>query len=203
MEEICASLDEDKLYDRIIDTNIKNRTIILNESINTGILEDAILWILNFNKMDNENKIPPESRKKIYIYLNSNGGDVVMGLSLINTIKSSTTPVVVIGFGVCASMACYILAAGHERLCLQDTVILHHDGTSGYYTSSNKGKDIQQFYDKLDVRIKNFMIENTNMTQEFLDSIADREYYMFPEEAKELGIIDKIIGIDVPLDYIF
>lgn len=46
------------------------------------------------------------------------------------------------------------------------------------------------------------MIEHTNMTLEFLEEIKDREYYMFPEEAKERGIIDKIIGVDCDLDEI-
>lgn len=44
-----------------------------------------------------------------------------------------------------------------------------------------------------------FMVENTNMDAEFLEEIKDREYYMFPEEAKEKGIVDKIIGIDCDL----
>ena len=48
-------------------------------------------------------------------------------------------------------MASYILAAGHERYCFENTVVLYHDGQTGYVSSSNKGKDIQKFYDNLDV----------------------------------------------------
>ena len=43
---------------------------------------------------------------------------------------------------------------------------------------------------------------NTSITKRFLDGIADREYYMFPEEAKELGIVDTIVGVDCPIDEI-
>lgn len=43
---------------------------------------------------------------------------------------------------------------------------------------------------------------NTSITKDFLDGIADREYYMFPEEAKELGIVDTIVGVDCPIDEI-
>ena len=46
------------------------------------------------------------------------------------------------------------------------------------------------------------MIENTAMTEEFLEDIKDREYYMFSEEAKELGIVDEIIGVDCSIDEI-
>lgn len=47
-----------------------------------------------------------------------------------------------------------------------------------------------------------FLINHTKMNAEFLEDIKDREYYMFPEEAKELGIVDKIIGIDCDIDEI-
>lgn len=97
-------------------------------------------------------------------------------------------------------MACYILAAGHKRYCFPGTVVLHHDGQTGYISSSNKGKDIQKFYDTLEERMNKFMIEHSNMTAEFLEEIKDREYYMFAEEAKERGIVDGIIGQDLELD---
>ena len=93
-------------------------------------------------------------------------------------------------------MASYILAAGHERYCFPTTIVLYHDGQAGYVSSGNKGKDIQKFYDKIDEYLTNFMTEHTNMTKEFLEKIKDREYYIFAEESKEKGIIDKIIGVD-------
>ena len=125
-----------------------------------------------------------------------------MGRQILSTIKTSKTPIITVGFSKCASMASYILAAGSKRYCFPDTVVLLHDGQSGYYASSNKGKDIQKFYDALDERQKKFMIENTAMTEEFLEDIKDREYYMFSEEAKELGIVDEIIGVDCSIDEI-
>lgn len=123
-----------------------------------------------------------------------------MGSMILSVIKSSKTPIVTVGFAKCASMASYILAAGHEKYCFQNTIILYHDGETGYVSSSNKGRDIQRFYDKLNERMTKFMIDNTNMTSEFLEEIKDREYYMFPEEAKEHGIVEKIIGVDCELD---
>jgi len=201
MEGVNLSLEgTDNFYDEILKTNLSDRKIILNSDITDAILEDVILWILKFNKDDVGKNI--ETRKKIYIYLCSPGGDAIMGLALLNAIKASTTPVVTVGFGKCASMACYLLAAGTERICFSDTIVLHHDGVSGYYTSGNKGKDIQRFYDSLNKRLTSFLTENTNMTEDFLESIKDREYYMFSDEAKERGIVDKIIGEDVELNYI-
>lgn len=119
-----------------------------------------------------------------------------------SAIKCSRTPVITVGFAKCASMASYILAAGHERYCFPTTIVLYHDGQTGYVSSGNKGKDIQRFYDELDERMKKFMVENTGMTEEFLEEIKDREYYMFAEEAKERNIVDSIIGVDCMLDEI-
>lgn len=150
--------------------------------------------IMKYNKEDRH--IPREERKKIYLYLNSDGGEAVMGMQLLSTIVTSVTPVITVGFSRCASMASYILAAGHERYCFPTTIVLYHDGQAGYVSSGNKGKDIQKFYDKIDEYLTNFMTEHTNMTKEFLEKIKDREYYIFAEESKEKGIIDKIIGVD-------
>ena len=97
-------------------------------------------------------------------------------------------------------MGSYILAAGHKRYCFPNTVVLYHDGQTGYVSSSNKGKDIQKFYDNLEKRMTDFMIAHSNMSAEFLEEIKDREYYMFAEEAKERGVVDGIIGQDIELD---
>lgn len=156
--------------------------------------------IIKYNMEDKD--LPADKRKKIYLYINSDGGDVILGSQILSTITSSKTPVVTIGFAKCASMASYILAAGAERYCFPNTVVLCHDGTTGYVSSGNKGKDIQRFYDSLDSRLRTFMVTHTDMTEEFLEEIKDREYYMFAEEAKERKVVDKIIGVDCTLDEI-
>lgn len=156
--------------------------------------------ILRWNTEDKN--LPTDKRKKIYLYINSDGGDCVLGTQILSTICYSKTPIVTVGFAKCASMASYILAAGHTRYCFPNTIVLYHDGQTGYVSSGNKGKDIQKFYDKLDERMTNFMIEHTDMTAEFIETIKDREYYMFSEEAKERHIVDKIIGVDCDIDEI-
>ena len=92
--------------------------------------------------------------------------------------------------------------AFHKTYAFPDSVLLLHDGSTGAQSSSRKMKDITNFYDKLDNRVKKFVLDNTNITEEFYEEIADREYYMFADEAKELGIVDYIIGEDVDLDEI-
>lgn len=198
--DIFTLLEDDSMYDRIIKENLQERKIILNDEIDDSVIENICLMILKWNKED-EN-IDPEKRKHIFIYINSPGGDAIAGSQILSSIASSITPVDTVGFAKCTSMASYILAAGNTRYCFPNTVVLYHDGQTGYVSSSNKGKDIQKFYDNLEKRMTNFMVEHTNMTEEFLEEIKDREYYMFPDEIKERGIIDKIIGEDCDLSEI-
>lgn len=200
-ESIKLALEErDDIYDRIIKENINDRKLVINCDINDDLLENVILYILYWNKQDKD--LPVDKRKKIYIYINSDGGDLILGNAILDTMIHSITPIVTVGFAKCASMASYILAAGHERVCFPSTVVLIHDGQTGYMSSGNKGKDIQKFYDSLDKRVTEFMIQYTSMTAEYLESIKDRETYLFAAEAKEKGIIDKVIGVDCDLNYI-
>ena len=191
---------DDDIYTEIIKNNLNDRRIVINQEITDDLLENVCLMILKWNTEDKN--LPVDKRKKIFIYVNSDGGDCVMGTQVLSCITYSKTPIVTVGFAKCASMASYILAAGHERYCFPNTIVLYHDGQTGYVSSGNKGKDIQKFYDKLDERMTKFMIEHSDMTPEFIEEIKDREYYMFSEEAKERHIVDKIIGIDCELDEI-
>lgn len=201
MEELLFQIEEDDdLYEEIVKNHFNDRRIIINQEITDDLLEKVCLMILRWNSEDKN--LPIDCRKKIVLYLNSDGGDVIMGSQILSIIKNSKTPVITVGFAKCASMASYILAAGNIRYCFPNTVVLYHDGQTGYVSSGNKGKDIQKFYDKLDERMTDFMVKNTNMTKEFLEEIKDREYYMFPDESKEMGIVDKIIGIDCDMDEI-
>ena len=196
--ELLTLKDNDEIYTAIVKEHLNQRKIILNEDIDDNIIENICLMIMQWNKEDK--RLPRDCRKPIYIYINSDGGDVISGSQVLSSISTSTTPVITIGFAKCASMGSYILAAGHKRYCFPNTIVLYHDGQTGYVSSSNKGKDIQKFYDNLEKRMTDFMIEHSNMSAEFLEEIKDREYYMFAEEAKERGIVDGIIGQDIELD---
>lgn len=201
MEDLLLAIsDNDNLYNEIIKTNLKERRIIINQEITDDLLESVVMMIIHWNTEDKN--IDVAHRRKIRLYLNSDGGDVIMGSQILSIIKHSKTPVITVGFAKCASMAAYILAAGAERYCFPNTVVLYHDGQTGYVSSGNKGKDIQKFYDQLDERMTKFMIENSNMTAEFIEEIKDREYYIFADTAKEKGIVDYIIGEDCDIDVI-
>lgn len=201
MEDLLLALNEDDtIYTEIIKTNLSERKLLINTEISDALIERIVLMILKWNKEDKN--LPVEKRKKIILYLNSIGGDVCSGNAIIDAITTSKTPVITVALGQCASMCSYILMAGSERICFPHSIVLLHDGSSGYCTTSNKGRDIQKYYDSLDSKISEFVKTHTNMTDEYLESIKDRELYLWGTEAKEKGIIDKIVGVDVDIDYV-
>ena len=179
---------------------INRRCLIIDNDIDQWCLKEICMLIIKWNAEDKD--LPVDKRVPIKIFVDSDGGDIILGDCVCSVIKTSITPVWTIGMGRCASMASYILASGKVRYAFSSTIVLIHDGTTGYQTSGRKGQDIQKFFDRLDDKNREFYLNNTNMTSEFLDEIADREYYMFADEAKEKGFIDKIIGIDCSIDEI-
>lgn len=203
MAELMGILggQNNEIYEETIKSYLDDRKIIFNQDVDTGVLEDVILHILKWNKED-EN-LPITARKKIFIYLASDGGDVIAGNALVSVIKQSVTPVVGVVFSLAASMASSILMSCHERVAFETSVVLIHDGAQGVYSSANKAKDVMRFYEKLDNLNRELVISRTNITAEEFDENKDREQYFLASEAKEKGIIDKIIGVDVPMSYIY
>lgn len=204
MADILTELldtENDSIYDETIKEFLEDRKIIFNKDVDSSVLEDIILHIIKWNKEDKD--IPIDKRKKIFIYLASDGGDVIAGNSLVSAIEASKTPIVGVAFSIAASMASSILISCHERVAFKTSVILIHDGSQGVYSSPNKAKDVMKFYEKLDALDKNLILTRTNITEDEFEENKDRERYFLGEEAKEKGIVDKIIGVDVDMSYIF
>lgn len=199
MEELFVNQPgtEDLIAD-IIKSNYAKRRIILNEEISEGLLETVCLYILKFNSEDKN--IPVEKREPIWIVLNSAGGAVTFGMSVIDCIKHSITPVNCLVIGMAASMASYIPMVCNKSYILPNAVICIHDGQTGIVQTSRKANDTMNFFNDCDKRLHELIIEKTSITKEFLEEIADREYYIFADKAKELGIVDYIIGIDCTFD---
>lgn len=173
--------------------NLQNRKIILNTDINESLVERAIIQIINWNEQDEIDGLDKASRTPIKIYIYSNGGDVIAGLGLISAIQNSVTPVETICLGLAASMGALLLISGHKRTIYKNGTVLLHDGSLQVANSSKKAKQTMAFYDQLELRLKNFIVENTNISPELYDSKNDEEWYIFGDEAVSLGIVDKVI----------
>ena len=190
----------DDLFTEIIKENLDQRVLVFNDDVNDMVIENYILYILKWNREDKD--IPVEKRRDITIYINSPGGSAISGFNFVDVIRNSATKVKGVCFGLAASMGYHILLACHERIGFKNSILLQHDGEISISNSTSKAKDTMKFFDSMEQRTKEYVLSRTTMTEEFYDKIYDQEYWMYADEAKKLGCIDKIIGEDIDLDEI-
>lgn len=178
----------------IIKDFYKKRYIILNDGIEDNVIPTVILYILKWNAEDWD--VPVDQRKPITIILDSYGGDKILGMGLIDTIRYSETPVHCLIISMAASMASYIPMVCSETYAYPNAVVCLHDGYTGIMQTTRKADDTFKFYQSCDERLDEIILQHTFIDENMLNEIADREYYIFADRAQELGIVDKIIGVD-------
>lgn len=191
----------DARYEQIMTDCLNDRMLILNNEIDSDILETYIVQIIRWNKEDKD--LPCDKRKPIRIVINSPGGDLVIAMGLIDAIMQSKTKIIAIGVGNVSSAAFHIFIACKERIAFANTIFLMHDGEISITNSTSKARDTMAFFDLMEKRVKRHVLSCTKMDEEFYDSHYEQEFYMFPDNAKELGCVDKIVGIDDDIDCIF
>lgn len=195
IEDLLKSVDLEDIFTL---KDLEERKLYLTGEVGVYNTTDLIHKILQYNAEDKD--IAIEDRKPIKLYITSEGGDVQSGFGLIDVILASKTPVHTINLGYWYSMALLIGIAGHKRYGTANSSILLHDGSNFAYNSSNKVQDQMDFFKKLEVRIKSLVLARTKVTQKMYDKKARVEWYMLADEAKELGFIDYLVGVDCELN---
>lgn len=198
--ELLALTGTNDLYTELMRENLDKRILVFNDGVDENVVENYILYILKWNAEDKD--LPIEKRQPITIYLSCPGGNCFDGFNMVDVILNSKTPVRGIVFSLAASMGYHILLSCHERIAFKNSVLLQHDGQIGIQNSTSKARDTMRFFDSMETRTKEYVLSRTTMTEEFYDKVYDQEYYMYADEAKKLGCIDKIIGEDCDIDEI-
>jgi ATP-dependent Clp protease protease subunit len=173
---------------------LQDRILVLNDEVHDGsIFDDFTMRIIQFIAEDDKANLSYDERKPIKIYINTHGGDVTSALGLVGTMETSRTPVHTIVQTKAFSAGSIILTAGHKRFASKRAIILLHEGETGVRGSASKSKDTMAFFDQLDEQIKELFIETTNITSELYEKNRNKEWYIFANEALELGLVDEII----------
>lgn len=181
--------------------DLEERRLYINSGIDETIIDSMVYHILRYNREDKGLK--PEERKPIHLYINSPGGSVCDGYGLIDVIQSSITPVYTINQALCASMGFLIFLAGHKRYSMLRSEFLMHDGSTAGWDSTAKMKDRMDFETKqLEQMTKEYIISRTAIDNDLYDAKYRVEWYMLPNEAKQHGIVDYIVGVDCTIDEI-
>jgi ATP-dependent Clp protease protease subunit len=134
-------------------------------------------------------------KKPVEILINSGGGIVYYGLTIISTIeqlKKMGYEVTTTNIGICASMAFVISVCGSKRECYEHSVYMYHDISSGSYGKLQTMKEDIQDLQKLKDMVDNIVIKYTNITEEDINNWCMRKLdrYFYLPEALELKISD-------------
>lgn len=160
------------------------------------VTDEAAETIAHLIRMWNiiDRVIEPSSRKPIKLFIDSCGGSVTAGFTIINAISLSKTPVYTINMGTAYSMGLCILAAGHKRFAYKDATFLFHEGSTDIgQIDAGKFKNYSKFYEMLLEKIKIFLLTHTNMTEEMYKEKYRDDWWFFADEAIEYGFIDEIL----------
>ena len=172
------------IYSRLLN----DRIVFLGEEITRDSANLVIAQLLHLESQDPD--------KDISLYIDSPGGEVYAGLGILDTMNFIKPDVSTICVGMAASMASVLLAAGTKgkRLALPNSMILIHQPSSG---AQGQQTDIQIAADEtrwIRNHMNELLSEYTGQTTEKINADTERDNYMRAQEAKEYGLVDKVIA---------
>ncbi|MBD74757.1 MAG: ATP-dependent Clp endopeptidase, proteolytic subunit ClpP [Rickettsiales bacterium] len=176
----------ERSYD-IFSRLLKERIVFL-----TGGVDDSVSSLICAQLLYLESENP---EKDIFFYINSPGGSVTSGLAIYDTMQYIKPDVSTVCIGQAASMGSLLLAAGKKskRFCLPHSRIMTHQPSGGV---QGQASDIEiHTKEILDLRKKlnNIYVKHTNQDLKYVEKIMERDYFMSPEDAKKIGLVDKVV----------
>ncbi len=170
--------------------------------IYSRLLRDRIIFVPEINQ-DTANLViaqllflqAEDSKKPIYMYINSPGGSISDGLAIIDTMHFIKPEVHTICIGMAASMGAVILSQGAKgkRFSLPSSEIMIHQASSGVQGQASNMVIAAEHIIKMQNKLYKMLSDSTGKSKEQVEKDADRDYWMNAEDAKEYGLIDKII----------
>ncbi|AIE74033.1 ATP-dependent Clp protease proteolytic subunit [Synechocystis sp. PCC 7339] len=178
-------------YERWIDIYTRlsqERIIFLGQEVNDSIANRIVAFLLYLDSDD--------PSKPIYLYINSPGGSVTAGMAIYDTMQYIKAEVITICVGLAASMGAFLLASGApgKRLALPHARIMIHQPMGG--TGRRQATDIDiEAREILRIRqqLNEIMAQRTGQTVEKIAKDTDRDYFLSAAEARDYGLIDKVI----------
>lgn len=177
----------ERSYD-IFSRLLNDRIIFLGEEVNDTTASLVIAQLLYLEAQDPD--------KDIQFYINSPGGSVTAGLAIYDTMQYIKADVSTICVGLAASMGAFLLSAGAKgkRLALPNSEIMIHQPSGGF---RGQATDIQIHAEnilKVKANLNKILSENTGKPIDVVAAACERDNFMTAEEAREFGLIDKVIS---------
>ncbi|MGH3545317.1 MAG: ATP-dependent Clp protease proteolytic subunit [Mycobacteriales bacterium] len=174
---------DESVFNRLL----KERIIFLGQQVDDEMANRICAQLLLLNAED------PKS--DVFLYVNSPGGSVSAGMAIYDTMQYIGNDVATVGLGLAASMGQFILCAGTpgKRIALPHTRVMMHQPSGGIGGSAS---DIaiqaeQMLYTKK--MLQERIAFHTGQSIEQIETDSDRDRWFIAQEAKEYGLIDKVV----------
>ncbi len=171
------------IYSRLL----KERIVFLVGPINDNIASLVTAQLLFLESED--------PKKEISLYINSPGGLVTAGLGIYDTMQYVKPDISTLCIGQAASMGSFLLSAGTKgkRFSLPNSRIMVHQPSAGF---QGQATDIEIHANEvlsLKKRLNEIYSKHTNKSVEEIKTALERDNFMTPENAKDFGLIDKVV----------
>ena len=171
------------IYSRLL----KERIVFLVGPVNDNVASLVTAQLL-FLESENPNK-------EISFYINSPGGLVTSGLGIYDTMQYINSPVSTLCIGQASSMGSFLLSAGEKgkRYSLPNSRIMVHQPSAGF---QGQATDIEIHANEvlsLKKRLNEIYSKHTKKSVEEIKLALERDNFMTPENAKDFGLIDKVV----------
>ena len=172
------------IYSRLL----RERVVFLGTPVDDEVANLIVAQMLHLEAEDPE--------KDIQLYVNSPGGHVYAGLAIYDTMQFIKPDVATICVGIAMSMGALLLAGGAKgkRMALPNAKILIHQVSSGFQGQATDieihAKEIIDIRQRLD----HIIAKHTKQDYDKVRTDTERDYFMSSEEAKDYGIIDRVIS---------
>jgi len=191
MTVIPMVIEQDSRGERAFDIYsrlLKDRIIFLGTPIDDQIANLVVAELLHLES--------EEPDKEISVYINSPGGSVYAGLTIYDAMQYVRPEIQTMCVGIAVAMAALLLAAGTEgkRMALPNAKILIHQPAGGF---EGQATDIEiQAREVINVkrRLEEIIAEHSCQPLERVSKDMERDYFMTAEEAREYGIIDRVLA---------
>ncbi|MGD9560169.1 MAG: ATP-dependent Clp endopeptidase proteolytic subunit ClpP [Oscillospiraceae bacterium] len=176
----------ERSYD-IFSRLLNDRIIMLSDEVNDTTASLVVAQLLYLEGQDPE--------KDISLYINSPGGSITAGMAIYDTMNYIKSEVSTICIGMAASMGAFLLAAGQKgkRIALPNSEIMIHQPSGGAQGKASDIKIMAERILKMRQKINRILADVTGQPLDVIERDTERDYFMSAEEAKDYGLIDKIL----------
>jgi len=166
---------------------LKSRVIMLGTDVNDEIANQICAQLLYLEGED--------ANADIWLYINSPGGSVTAGMAIYDTMQFVSCDVATVCMGLAASMGQFLLTAGAKgkRYTLPNARIMMHQPSTGL---RGQASDIAIQVEQnrfIKFRLAELIDEHSGRTIEEIQTDSERDHWFSAQEAKDYGIVDKVI----------